>query len=119
MSFRIAQKEALKSSHKQHRLGAVIVKGGRILSTGYNELRPSKIIGTQTLHAEASAILKLLKNRRLHDLVGADIYVSRFTRGGRVGCARPCKHCLDLIRSVGIARVYFTSDHAETGMIKL
>lgn len=119
MSFRIAQKEALKSSHKQHRLGAVIVKGGRILSTGYNELRPSKIIGTPTLHAEASAILKLLKEKRIHDLAGTNLYVSRYTRGGSVGIARPCNNCFDLIRSVGISRVYFTVNNAETGMIKL
>ena len=119
MSFRIAFKKALKSKHKQHRLGAVIVKGHRILSTGFNEVRPSHVIGTETLHAEASAVLKLLKENRLHDLSGAEIYVSRFTKGGAVGMAMPCPHCMDLLKSSGLRRVHFTTDFGTTETIKL
>lgn len=110
MSFRIAAKQAKKSQHKQHKLGAVIVKGNRILSTGYNSLRPSSLLGTETLHAEAAAVLKLLKARRLSDLAGAEIYVSRFTRGGAVGLSRPCPACTALLTSVGIRMVHYTTD---------
>ena len=119
MSFRVASKEAKKSPHKQHKLGAVVEKGGRILSTGFNELRPSSVTKTPTLHAEASAILKLLKKRRLHDLFGADLYVTRYTRGGSVGLARPCVACMDLIRSVGISHVHYTTSHDTTETIKV
>lgn len=117
MSFRIARQEAAKSQHKQHKLGAVIVKGNRILSTGYNSLRPSKIIGTNTLHAEAAAVLKLLKENRLRDLVGADIFVSRFTRGGAIGMALPCPACTRLLRSVGIRKCHYTTDNGQ-GVLK-
>lgn len=110
MSFRIAAKQAKKSLHRQHRLGAVIVKGNRILSTGYNSMRPSAFLRTQTLHAEAAAVLKLLKARRLDDLAGAEMYVTRFTRGGAIGMARPCKSCHDLLCSVGIDSVHYTTD---------
>lgn len=110
----MASKEAFKSSHQQHRVGAVIVKNGRILSTGYNKLRPSRILRTPTLHAEAAAVLKLLNQKRLSDLVGADIYVTRYTKGGRVGLARPCRDCYNLISSVGISRVHFTDDLGNT-----
>lgn len=119
MSIRIAAKQALKSTFKQHRLGAVIVRGNRILATGYNSYRPSKIIGTHTLHAEAAAILKLLKEQRLADLAGADLYVTRFTKGGRVGNATPCAACQSLIRSVGIRRIYCSQDDGNTKMIKV
>jgi deoxycytidylate deaminase len=112
MSFRIASKEAAKSQHK-HRLGAVIVKGERILATGFNQLRPSSRLKTTTLHAEAAAILKLLKEGRLASLAGSEIYVSRFTAGGSIGLARPCSNCLDLCRSVGIRRVHYTTSLAE------
>lgn len=115
MSFRIAAKTAKKSQHKQHRLGAVIVKSGNILATGYNELRHSKTIGKNTLHAEAAAIKQLLDRRALGSLVGSDLYVTRFTRGGRVGMAYPCPACMDLIRSVGIRRVFYTRDDGTTG----
>lgn len=110
MSFRSSAKEAKKSSFKQHRLGAVIVKGGRILSTGFNQLRYTKELKRPTLHAEEDAILKLLKERRLHDLSGAEIFVTRFTKAGATGMARPCDTCMALIRSVGIHTMHFTTD---------
>lgn len=115
----IAKHVSNNSTHKQHRLGAVIVKGGRILATGYNQLRPSKLIGTNTLHAEAHAVLHLLKSRRQADLIGADIYVNRYTRGGRIGLARPCSHCMELLRTVGIRRVFYTTDEGTTVMEKI
>jgi deoxycytidylate deaminase len=111
MSFRIAEREAMKSDHRQHKLGAVIVKGGNILATGYNQLRPSSILKTPTIHAEAAAILQLLKGKRLADLAGSTMYITRFTRGGAVGLAKPCAHCMALIRSVGISRIIYTTDH--------
>lgn len=114
IGFRVASKEAAKSSHEQHKLGAVIVKGARILSTGYNQLRPSGVLRTQTLHAEAAAILKLLKEKRLSDLCGSELYVTRFTRGGSVGCSKPCTACMELIRSVGIKKVHYINTKGIT-----
>lgn len=119
MNMRVASQQAKKSLHKQHKLGAVIVKGSRILSVGYNSLRPSSLLQTQTLHAEAAAVLKLLKERRLSDLSGAEMYVTRFTRGGRVGLACPCSDCRDLLTSVGIKRVYYTTDSGGVEILKL
>jgi deoxycytidylate deaminase len=89
-------------------MGAVVVKGDRVLSTGFNALRPSAMLKTPTLHAEAAAILKLMKTKRLHDLLGSEIYVTRFTRGGAIGLAKPCLACHALIKSVGIRRVHYT-----------
>lgn|SRR5574343_206975 len=114
-----AKREALKSEYKQHRVGAVIVKGGNILSTGFNKLRPTAILKTPTLHAEAAAILKLLKDGRQADLLGADLYVSRWTRGGRVSMAKPCTACTDLCLSVGIRRVHFTNEMGAVETMKL
>ena len=110
MSIKAASKEAKKSPFKQHKLGAVIVKRGRILSTGYNEIRWNKKLRKENIHAEESAIVKLLTEKRMHDLVGADIYVTRFTKGGRVGMARPCGCCNRLIATCGIRRVFYTTD---------
>lgn len=62
MSFRIAEKQAKKSTFEKHKLGATIVKGHRVLSTGYNEIKYSGITRFSTVHAEEAAILKLLKN---------------------------------------------------------
>ena len=119
MSIRRASIEAHKSVHPQHRLGAVVVKGHRILSTGFNQMRSSGVLKTNTLHAEAAAILKLLKEHRLEDLSGSDLYVTRYTRGGMVGLAKPCKACMDLIRSVGIENIYYTTNEGTTEGIKV
>ena len=119
MSFRIAEKQALKSPFLKHRVGAVVMKGSRVLSSGFNSLRYSHITGRPTRHAEASAIGKLLQERRISDLAGSDIYVTRFTRAGHVSCARPCPHCESLIRSVGIRRVFYTDFDGSTKEMKL
>lgn len=117
--MRMAAKAAFKSSFKQHRVGAVIVKGGNILSTGFNSRQPSKLLGTYTRHAEASAILALLKDRRLSDLAGSDIYVTRYTAGGVCSMARPCPSCYKLIRSVGISHIFYTDKLGSTTMEKV
>jgi len=117
--IRIAKKTAKKSLFKQHRLGAVIVKGSRILSTGFNQRRYTKELKQPTLHAEADAILKLLKSNRLEDLAGSTLYVSRFTAGGAVGCSKPCEACQRLIESVGIRKVVYTTDFNTTESYKI
>jgi dCMP deaminase len=110
MSFRIASKTALKSPFSQHRVGAVIVKNGRVLSTGYNELRYTRELKKLSVHAEEAAILELLKSRRQSSLVGADLYVTRITPGNRVGLAKPCDRCQKLIQATGIRRVFYTTN---------
>lgn len=106
--MRMACRCAEKSEHSQHRHGAVIVKGGNILSTGYNQLRPSNVLKTKTIHAEAHAILKMLVSGRSSDLIGSTIYCARWTRGGSIGNSKPCASCYELCRSVGITSCVYT-----------
>ena len=117
--MRMAAKAAMNSKFEQHRVGAVIVKGGNILATGFNSRQPSSLLGTPTRHAEGAAILTMLKEHRQHDLVGSSIYVTRFTRGGRVGLSRPCDACMGLIRAVGIRNITYTTDTGLTETIKI
>lgn len=117
--MRLAQRAASKSSFQKHRVGAVIVKGNRVLSTGYNELTYSKYIKRPTIHAEERAVVRLLKDRRLSDLEGSTIYVSRFTKSGRLGLAAPCHRCQALLKSVGVVAAVFTQDDGSVGELKL
>lgn len=114
MSMRMAAKTALHSQFKQHRVGAVIVKGGNILATGFNSKQPSRLLGTLTRHAEAAAVLMLLKEGRLGDLVGSECYVTRFTAGGKCGISKPCSHCHQLLRSVGVRNCWYTDINGTT-----
>jgi deoxycytidylate deaminase len=117
--IRIASREARKSPFQRHKLGAVIVKGGRVLSTGYNEVRYTRELRNATLHAEEAAILKLLKAKRLADLAGAELFVSRVKPSGNTGLSRCCDRCLSLIRSVGIDTVHYTNDDGGVSTLSL
>lgn len=59
-----ALNEASKSTNKKHSHGCVIVKGGKIISRGYND---------QNKHAEINALKKLT----LKTLKGVSLYVVR------------------------------------------
>ncbi len=112
-----ALKQATKSRHK-YKVGAVIIKGGRLLSVGYNstnKTHPSNQTWENSCHAEEAAILKRIKIQNgLASLVGATIYVSRISASGRAAMAKPCIHCEKLIRAVGIKKVVYTNNIGET-----
>lgn len=107
-----ARKEAEKSTFNRARVGAIIVKGGRILSSGYNQTRYSKLSARnqyKSIHAEEACIIKLLrKPNGLQMLAGATIYITRIKKDGSTGLAKPCKTCQDLINSVGIKKIVHT-----------
>ena len=82
-----------KESDYIYRLGAVIVKGGKILAIARN---------TPKGHAEVNAIKQASKTE------GADIYVTRHTPTG-MAMAKPCDNCMEAIKAAGIRRIYYTS----------
>ena len=114
-AIRVAFKTATKSGFERAKVGAVIANKKRILSCGYNEVRYYKKCPTprkwnNSLHAEQSAILKLLNSGRHNELVGSTIYVTRVNKAGESVLAKPCQYCHELIKSVGIKKVVFTTN---------
>lgn len=110
--FEVARQESLKSRHR-HKLGACIIgKGGKLLSTGFNQVRHC---GTgkrfakwpSSLCCERDAIRKLDKG----ELKGSTLFVFRQFADGRSALAMPCSACLELIEFVSIKRVYFTTNN--------
>jgi deoxycytidylate deaminase len=92
--------------------GAVVVKSGRVLGTGFNKDRnspkmtePARIKTDCSFHAEEIAIRDAGEN-----IKGAKIYVARVNRHGSDRDSRPCPKCLLLIRSVGIKKIIYTSE---------
>ena len=113
----LATKQARKSSFKQ-RIGAVIVKGGRLISVGFNQVgktNPNHKTWDSSRHAEEDAILKRLSIRDgLSSLANSTLYVSRVKANGTPGLAKPCVNCERLARAVGIRKVVYTTDTGET-----
>ncbi len=108
----LAASEDSKSIMK-FKIGAVILKRGRILGFGHNSTKTHPHFGSKkqymTMHSEGAALYcaKKLGN----DTKGATMIVYR--RNGRL--ARPCESCQRLIEKAGIAKVIYTNN--ETGSI--
>lgn len=109
--FEIAKAASKHSDHPAHKLGAVIVKGNKIISVGFNKNKThtKSNHAWKRLHAEICAIIKTKE-----DLTGCNIYVYRETKLGNLGMARPCPSCLAAIQESGIKRICYTTDNGYT-----
>ena len=104
-ALRIAETSTCRIKH-----GAVIVRGGSVLSVGVNTYRNHpNVCGNpeteSTYHAEVMA-LRALKNLKLAE--GADIYVARISRDGNPRMSKPCPACQAELEIAGIRNVYYT-----------
>jgi dCMP deaminase len=100
----LARREAARASYKyQH--GAVIIKGGKVLSKGFNRNKTSPTWGSghkDKIHAESDAIRRAIT--RGVDISGATLIVVRFDDGP----SKPCDKCMEFIRYWGIKTVIHT-----------
>lgn len=95
-------------------MGAVLVdRKGNVVSSGFNSYRTHPKYGTQKtpyryMHAEGSCIYNAVKKGKKTE--GCSIFV--FRKNWRL--ARPCAHCMELIREAGIQNIYYT-DQKQNG----
>ena len=106
-----ATKSRSKNTH-----GAVVVKSGRVVGTGWNKTRnnpnivsPEHIKSDCSYHAEQVAI----REAGEYNVRGAIIYVARVNKSGHDRNSKPCLRCSDLIGRAGIKRVIFTTEAGE------
>jgi deoxycytidylate deaminase len=109
--FDLARTLSKHSDHPHHKLGAVITRGNKIISLGYNKNKThtKSNHSWKRLHAEITAIIKAKQ-----DISGCSIYVFRETKQGQPAMARPCSSCMEAIREAGIKRVYYSSNDGYT-----
>jgi deoxycytidylate deaminase len=107
----IAANLARSSQVRRYKHGAIIVRGGRIISTGINKVRnhpqvlnnnKEDIIADAHIHAEVDAI------KKVSGLKGAKIYIARVNRSGQTRLSRPCEFCYDVIVKSGISKIVYT-----------
>lgn len=118
--FKIAQSLSLLSDHK-HKIGCIIVDKHRVVSSGHNsntkchsiqakiDAKHFNCFCTGKVHAETSAIIPLLKSN--NDYSKATLYTYRQHKDGSTAMARPCPRCLELIKSIGITKIKYTTDN--------
>ena len=105
----VARYLAAKSSAKKKH-GAVIVRGGRVLGTGFNknknhpnQISPEHIRMHASRHAEIEAIRDAGWNVR-----NAVLYVARVNNQGIDRDSQPCLSCSAVINEVGIKKIVYT-----------
>lgn len=109
--LRMAQTWAELSHCERKKVGALIVRDGRIISDGYNGT-PAGFLNCcenqegethwYVLHAEANAILKVA--RSTNDCSGATLFIT----------LSPCKDCSKLVLQAGIRRVVYMTEYKDT-----
>lgn len=84
--------------------GAVIVKDGRVVAKGHNEVLRR---ADATCHGEVMAIRRASKKLGTHNLSGCEIYTT----------GEPCPMCLGAIMWAGIDKVYYGCNIEDTELI--
>lgn len=112
-----AETEAERSTYEPYRIGACVARGSCVLSVGHNQIRfrgkGQRFTNyPESYHAERVACSRLSKE----SLQGTTLYIFRKRKDGSSGYSKPCKHCMQLIQSVGIKRVVYST---ETGFEEL
>lgn len=103
-------KKAIELSHEHMNaghggpFGAVIVKDGKIISEGWNQVLSSN---DPTAHAEVQAIRKASQNLGCFDLSGAEIYTS----------CEPCPMCLAAIYWARLDKIYYANTRKDAANI--
>ena len=115
----IAQEVATRSTCDRKHVGAVIVRGKTILSTGYNgsvrgmhhcdeighEMKNGHCV--RTIHAEANAVVQSARNGVRID--EAEIYVT----------ASPCYDCFKMIANAGLSSIYYGEFYRDSRITSL
>jgi deoxycytidylate deaminase len=113
---RLAAKSQVVQRH-----GAVVVKGGSVISTGVNSYANDPVMfpvdhfevdsmprfsnrNHLSVHAEVAAIRRASSEQ----LRGAVLYVARISKGGVVGNSAPCAQCAAEVLKAGIKKVIYT-----------
>lgn len=104
------------TSEQNFKHGAILTKGGSVISVGINRRRTNPALLDQedyrlsSVHAEVAAI----KGSHGADLKGAVIYVARVNNAGEQMMSKPCEECQKVLRDVGVKKVFYTIDSSMT-----
>ena len=102
-----------------YRAGAVIARGGSVISTGWNKDNPGgqkhELYEGRCIHAELDAVLKVNKNQ----LRGSTIYVFVLTRANNTAKSEPCVRCRKLLTDCGIKKIVYSEKDGTVVTVKV
>tara|TARA_R110000824_G_scaffold5670_11_gene26140 strand:+ start:675 stop:1124 length:450 start_codon:yes stop_codon:yes gene_type:complete len=114
---------AQQSDYGKIRHGAVLVKGGSILSAAYNKSNFNSFgnrfrkhdRGHATHHAELGCILGIDRSKTS----GSTVYVVRINKEGEYRLSKPCSMCHEILKFCGVRKVVYTVDEDKIASYKL
>lgn len=118
--FKAAKAISEMSDFERVKIGAVAVYSHRIISSGTNSTKTNplqkkynihrfSVDSGHTLHAETQCLLPLIGRKDI-DFSRVYLYIYRQHKDGSLAMSRPCKSCEQLIRNLGIKKIYYTGD---------
>ena len=119
--FAAAQSAASNSNFRIH-VGCVVVYKGNVIAKGWSSERTDPLQArfnfykhiedcNSVIHKQHAEIMALKKIRFLDiDMSKVDVYVWRGYKDGSPAMARPCAACMQMIRTMGIKNVYYSSN---------
>lgn len=113
--IKLAKRIAWQSDHN-HKHCCIIFKGGNIISISANKnafnslaLKISGKLMKSSLHAELGAVLGLPKETT-HN---SDALVIRINNSSKLMLSKPCINCQEVLRSMHIKRVFYSTGNGE------
>ena len=95
---------ASQSEHRSFKHGAILVKGGKVLSEGVNKYT----IGTHGLHAHSEHAEENALRGKKNYALGSTMYIARVASYGHA-MSKPCHRCQILLKNAGVKKVIYTS----------
>ena len=111
----IAKQLATLSTYGHYRHGAVLVNGGKIMSSSYNKNRFNAFgyrfrkhgTGIATMHAELGCVFGMPRNIT----EGSTIYVVRLGQLDDLRMSKPCDMCHGILEHCGVKKVVYSLDN--------
>lgn len=96
------------TSQQKYRLGAVLVKKGKVISVGTNIRRNHPDVCDDPMSQSGICAERMAIKRAGHNAEGAYLYVARVGKTGQPLLAKPCSRCVEAIEKAKVKRVIFT-----------
>ena len=99
--WELAEKQALRSTLKTFRTGAILTDGVNVISKGCSHVR-DKRLPRLYCHAEEHSLANA------YDARGLTCLIVTINKGGNYACSsRPCQFCTHLMSNAGIEKVIY------------
>ncbi len=109
----IAMDEAEKSSLRA-KTGCVAVVSGKVMARGYNTLRTYSKDGlikqSCSCHAEIDVLRKIMKKNIRGKI---NMYITRVTNNGDLGCSAPCMECTETMKQFNIKTLTYVGHDGD------